>query len=134
MCDFRVAGAGVRFGAPEVAVGINMGWHSVPRLVALVGAPATRRLLLPGEEWGAPEAQGLGFADSVCDEGSALEAAMEMAALLDGRPRMPTRMVKRVIDAAAHGADLALSAYDKDQQVLTWLSEDFRLARDRFMR
>ena len=132
MCDFRVAGKGARFGAPEVAVGVNMGWHSVPRLVALVGAQATRRLLLIGEEWNAGEALRLGFADQIAGDGDALDAALEMAATLASRPATATRMVKRQIDATAHGLDLMASATDMDQHALTWLSEDFRAALKRF--
>ncbi|MCT8972522.1 enoyl-CoA hydratase/isomerase family protein [Microbaculum marinisediminis] len=132
MCDFRVAGPDARFGAPEVAVGVNMGWHSVPRLTALVGAQATRRLLLIGEEWTAEDALRLGFADRIADEGAALDAALAMAATLAARPATATRMVKRQIDAAAHGLDLMASATDMDQHALTWLSEDFRAALKRF--
>jgi enoyl-CoA hydratase/carnithine racemase len=132
MCDVRVAGSGARFGAPEAAVGLNMGWHSVPRLVGLVGGPATRRLLMLGEEWSAEDAQRLGFVDRIAAAGGALQSALDMAASLAARPAMPTRMVKRQIEAAAHGGDFAASAYDKDQQALAWLSADFRAAVARF--
>jgi len=132
LCDFRVAGQGARFGAPEVAVGMNMGWHSVPRLAGLVGAQATRRLLMLGEEWSADEALRLGFVDRIADDGTVLDAALEMAATLAARPAMPTRMVKRQIDAVAHGLDFMTSAFDKDQHALTWLSADFQTALKRF--
>ncbi len=132
MCDFRVAGRSARFGAPEVAVGVNMGWHSVPRLTGLVGAQATRRLLMLGEEWSGEDASRLGFVDRLVEAESALDAALEMAAALAARPAMATRMVKRQIDAAAHGLDFMASAYDKDQHALTFLSEDFRETLKRF--
>jgi hypothetical protein len=41
-------------------------------------------------------------------------------------------MIKRQIEAAAHGLDWAVSALDKDQQVAVWLSEEFEAARRRF--
>jgi hypothetical protein len=41
-------------------------------------------------------------------------------------------MIKRQIEAAAHGMDWAVSALDKDQQVALWLSEEFAEARRRF--
>lgn len=132
MCDFRVAGRAARFGAPEVAVGLNMGWNSVPQLVGLIGAQATRRLLMLGAEWEAAEAERLGFADRIAADGAVLDAALDMAGALASRPAMPTRMVKRQIDAAAHGLDWMASALDLDQQALAWLSEDFRRAIRRF--
>ncbi len=44
---------------------------------------------------------------------------------------MPTRMVKRQINAVAHGVKWMSSARDKDQHALTWLSADFRAAMKR---
>ena len=134
MCDFRVAGDGAVFGAPEVQVAHNMGWHSVPRLVSLVGVQPTRRLLLLGEQWDAHTAMTLGFVDAVCDAGHASDKAMDLAHRLAANPRMAARMVKRQIDAAAHGDDWALSAYDKDQQIVAWMSEEFSEVRRRFSR
>jgi len=132
--DFRVASRKARFAAPEVQVAHNMGWHSVPRLVALVGVQATRRVLLSGEEWSGEEAHRLGFADRLSDPGKALDEAMALARQVASYPGLAVRMVKRQIDAAAHGQDVALSAYDKDQQMVVWLSEDFRAARRKFVR
>lgn len=132
MCDFRVAGANALFGAPEVQVAHNMGWHSVPRLVNLVGVQPTRRLLLLGEQWDARTAMALGFVDAACDAGRTFDKAMDLARTLQANPRMAARMVKRQIDAAAHGDEWALSAYDKDQQIVAWMSEEFSEVRRRF--
>jgi len=132
MCDFRVASQSSRFGAPEVQVAHNMGWHSVPRLIALVGVQATRRVLLAGEEWTADEAKRLGFADEVCEPGRALETAREMADRIATYPGLAVRMIKRQIDASAHALDYATSAYDKDQQLVAWMSDDFQSARAKF--
>lgn len=132
MCDFRVASQSSRFGAPEVQVAHNMGWHSVPRLIALVGVQATRRVLLAGEEWDADEAKRLGFADEICEPGCALATAREMADRIANYPGLAVRMIKRQIDASAHALDYATSAYDKDQQLVAWMSDDFQSARAKF--
>lgn len=132
--DFRVCAANARFSAPEVQVAHNMGWHSVPRLIAMVGAPATRRLLMAGEEWSGEYAHRLGFADYVCEQGDALVTAMQLAQKLADYPSVAMRMIKRQVDAAAHGNDFAVSAFDKDQQLAVWMSDDFAEARKRFAR
>lgn len=132
MCDFRVASQSSRFGAPEVQVAHNMGWHSVPRLIALVGVQATRRVLLAGEEWDADEAKRLGFADEICETGKARFAARAMADRIAAYPGLAVRMIKRQIDASAHALDYATSSYDKDQQLVAWLSGDFQSARAKF--
>jgi enoyl-CoA hydratase/carnithine racemase len=132
MCDFRVAAQGSRFAAPEIEVAHNMGWHTVPRLVAILGVQATRRLLMAGEQWSLEEASAAGLVDWTAESGEALERALEAARKIAGYPAVAARMIKRQIEAAAHGGDWALSALDKDQQVAVWLSEEFSAARRRF--
>lgn len=134
MCDFRVAAEGARFGAPEVSVGVNMGWHSVPRLVGLIGAQAARRVLLIGERWIAAEAIAAGFLDRLAPDGAALDGAIELAATLARQPTEALRMTKRQIEAAAHGLDWMASALDSDQHALAWLGEDFRRSLAAFAR
>ncbi|MEJ8571892.1 enoyl-CoA hydratase/isomerase family protein [Microbaculum marinum] len=131
ICDFRIAGVAARFAAPEVAVGLNMGWHSVPRLVSLIGEQTTRRLLLLGEQWDSDEALRRGFVDEVSHATAALDAALAMAEVLGSRPPAPTRMVKRQLESI-RGSGFAESRLDKDQHALAWLSEDFRRAVARF--
>jgi enoyl-CoA hydratase/carnithine racemase len=132
MADFRIASSSALFGAPEVQVAHNMGWHSVPRLIALVGVQATRRILLAGETWAADEARRLGFVDETCAAGQAVTCAMTMAERIASYPGLAVRMIKRQIDASAHALDYATSAYDKDQQLVAWMSDDFRAARQKF--
>jgi enoyl-CoA hydratase len=129
MCDFRVAGREATFAAPEVAVGLNMAWHSVPRLVRLVGAQATRRLLLTGATWDTAEAERLGFLDAVADPAGAETVALAMAEAVAARPRVATRMVKRAIEATLHGGDIAWSAADGELQLVNWQSPEFAAAR-----
>lgn len=129
MCDFRIAGRSATFAAPEVAVGLNMAWHSVPRLVRLLGPQATRRLLLTGARWDSGEACRLGFLDAVVDDGGAEAAALAMAHDIASRPRTATRMVKRAIETAMHGGDVAWSAADGELQVVNWRSDEFAAAR-----
>jgi enoyl-CoA hydratase/carnithine racemase len=132
MCDFRVASSTALFGAPEVQVAHNMGWHSVPRLISLVGAQATRRILLAGEQWNVDEAKRVGFVDHTCEAGEALNVAMDLARRIASYPDVAVRMIKRQIDASAHALDYATSAYDKDQQLVVWMSDDFKAARRKF--
>lgn len=132
MCDFRVAGGSARFGAPEIEVAHNMGWHTVPRLVAVLGVQATRRLLLAGEQWSAEEAKAAGFVDWTAPPGKALDRAIEAARHIAGYPAVAARMIKRQIEVAAHANDWSASALDKDQQLAIWHSEEFAAVRRRF--
>jgi enoyl-CoA hydratase/carnithine racemase len=132
MCDFRVAAEDARFGAPEIEVAHNMGWHTVPRLVAILGVQATRRLLIAGEQWSGAEARAAGLVDWTAAPGKAFDLALEKARHIAGYPAVAARMIKRQVDAAAHGSGWGLSAMDKDQQLAVWLSEEFAAVRRRF--
>jgi enoyl-CoA hydratase/carnithine racemase len=132
-CDFRVAAETARFAAPEVAVGLHMTWHSVPRLVRLVGAQATRRLLMLDTEWSANQALSLGFVDEVVPTSQAVDAALNMAKAIATRPRLATRFVKRGIEAATHGGDTLLSMPDSDLLLAMSIGDDFRKGRARLM-
>jgi enoyl-CoA hydratase/carnithine racemase len=109
-----------------------MGWHTVPRLVAILGVQAARRILMTGEQWSVEEAKSAGLVDWTAAEGKALDRALEVARHIARYPAVAARMIKRQIEAAAHGLDWAVSALDKDQQVAVWLSEEFEAARRRF--
>ena len=44
--DFRFCGAGAHFRIPEVALGMNMSWGSLPRLLALMGPTRTKQAVI----------------------------------------------------------------------------------------
>ena len=48
-CDFRIMGEGASLRLPEVPLGINMSWRSVPRITALVGPARAKRFIIFGE-------------------------------------------------------------------------------------
>ena len=122
--DFRVASRIATFGAPEVAVGLSMGWGSLAHLSAAAGVQATRRLVLAGERLTAEQALAAGLADRIVEEGGTLEAACELAERIAALPTAPLRMAKRAIAAIVHTGGAA-TALDVDQFVASAASEQF---------
>lgn len=122
--DFRVAGQGARFGAPELERGLAMGWSSLPRLQTLLGLAATRRIVLAGGELDAQAALAAGFVEEVAAQGAATDAALRLAATLARRPTAQLRMAKRAINAVALGGAAAV-ALDADQAVAAAASPEF---------
>jgi len=123
-CDFRIAGRGAHFRLPEVPLGMNMSWQSVPRLVALMGPARTKRFTLLGEALPAPEAERWGLADEVVDDGAALAAATALARKLAALPPVAVQMAKEGIDAAAGALFAATSIMDRDQFALSQTGDD----------
>lgn len=77
-CDLRVAGAGARFGMPEVAVGIPSVIHAA-LLPSMIGASRAAWLLLTGDTVDAPTALGWGLVHEVVPDDE-LDAAVRRLA------------------------------------------------------
>jgi enoyl-CoA hydratase/carnithine racemase len=129
--DFRIAGRAAVFGAPEVGVGLSMGWGSLAQLSAVIGVQAARRLVLAGERLDASQALQLGFVDRMAEDGDALGAALGFASRIAAQPVAPLRMAKRALGAMIEASGTAL-ALDTDQFVASASSEAFAKSLSRF--
>jgi len=96
-CDLVVAGSSARFGLPEVRRGIIPGGGGLLRLPEQIAPKIAMQLVLTGEEITADEAARLGFVNTVVDDGSALDAALALAArIVEGAP-LAVQAAKRVL-------------------------------------
>ena len=116
-CDWRVASREANLQVPELRLGMNMSWQSVPRFVNLVGPAKTKQLLLLAAPVGGSAA--LDWVDYVAEPGEALTLAREVAERVAAMPPVPLRMAKRAINASANALNDATSFMDLDQFLLT---------------
>ena len=123
-CDHRIAGQGAVFRLPEVPLGMNMSWQSNPRTVALMGPSRAKRFTILGERLDADMARDWGLVDEVAPAGEALQVAQALAARYGAVPPIPLRMTKQAINMAAGALNAPTSYMDRDQFLLTSLSED----------
>ena len=71
--DFRICGKSAHFRIPEVELGMNMSWGSIPRMLALMGPARTKQaVILASDRIGAAEALDWGLVEKVVDDGQAL--------------------------------------------------------------
>ncbi len=124
-CDFRIAGEGASFRLPEVALGINMSWHSLPRLVAIMGVAKAKRFAIFCEDACAAHDKAWGLADEVAPKGGAFSEAMAWAVKVAALPPVPVRMSKEAINRIALAGAASTIHMDRDQFLLTAGSEDF---------
>ncbi|HEV2364107.1 MAG TPA: enoyl-CoA hydratase/isomerase family protein [Caulobacteraceae bacterium] len=125
-CDFRIMGAGASLRLPEVPLGINMSWRSVPRITTLAGPSRAKRFVIFGEAVDAQTCVAWGMADEAVEKGRARGVAREWAAKVCALPPAPVRMTKEAVNAQAGMAHYASSFADRDQYLLTSRSADFR--------
>lgn len=96
-CDLRVAGAGARFGMPEVAVGIPSVIHAA-LLPAMIGASRTAWLLLTGEPIDADTARGWGMVHEVVPDDQLDTRISALAARMAGLGPEVVRQQKRLLN------------------------------------
>jgi enoyl-CoA hydratase len=125
-CDFRVMGEGAYMRLPEVPLGINMSWRSVPRIAALAGPSRAKRFVMFGEAADAGTCLAWGMVDEVVPAGEALQAAHRWADKVAALPPVPVRMTKEAVNATVGALAYATSHMDRDQYLVTTATKDFR--------
>ena len=123
-CDFRIMGQSAFLRIPEVGLGLNYSWGSIPRLLHLVGPAKTKKMILLGDRVPAETCLAWGLADQVVGDGSTMEAAMVMAEKILAKPPIPVAMTKRAVTEVASSLDRSSIYMDADQFLLTSLTED----------
>ncbi|MGH8714825.1 MAG: enoyl-CoA hydratase/isomerase family protein [Casimicrobiaceae bacterium] len=104
-CDLRVCRCGVVMGLPESRLGGLAGNGSL-RLTRLIGPARAKQMLFTGETVADGQALAWGLVNRVT-EGSALDGARELAAVIVSRGPVSNRLAKELVDAAQ---DLPLDA------------------------
>jgi enoyl-CoA hydratase/carnithine racemase len=125
--DFRTCGMSAHFRIPEVELGMNMSWGSIPRMLSLMGPARTKQaVILASDRISSVEALDWGLVENVVADGQALTAAMTFAEKIARQPPIPVRMSKASVNRLAHALDDLAAHMDADQNVLTGLTEDYR--------
>jgi len=123
-CDWRVASSDAKLYVPELKLGMNMSWQSVPRFVNLIGPSKTKQLIILAEPQPATTAETWGLVDYLVDPGQAHDRAMKLAQQVAAMPPIPVRMAKRSITTAATALNNATSFMDADQFFMSQSTED----------
>jgi enoyl-CoA hydratase/carnithine racemase len=125
--DFRVMAHDAHLRVPEIGLGMNMSWQSVPRMLHLIGPARTKQaVILADQRIEAAEAFAWGLVEEVTDPGLALDAAMMLAAKVAAQPPLSVAMTKLTVNRLAHALDDLASHMDVDQFALASLTEDHR--------
>jgi enoyl-CoA hydratase len=125
--DFRVMGRDAHLRVPEIGLGMNMSWQSIPRMLHLMGPARTKQaVILADQRISANEAYEWGLVEQVVDPGKAFEAAMTLARKVAAQPPISVAMTKLTINRLAHALDDLASHMDVDQFALASLTEDHK--------
>jgi len=125
-CDFRIMGRSAYLRIPEIELGLNYSWGSIPRLVHLVGPARTKQMILLAEKVSADTCLSWGLTEQVVADGATLEAAGTMAEKILQKPPIPVAMTKQAVTTVTAALDRAGIYMDADQFLLTTCTDDHR--------
>jgi enoyl-CoA hydratase/carnithine racemase len=132
-CDFRIMGRSSYMSIPEINLGLNYSWGSIPRLVHLIGPARAKRMILLCEKIPASRCYEWGLADEVVPDGSVMDAAESLAAQVLEKAPIPVNMTKRAINKTVSALDQASVFMDSDQFLLTTYSDDHQEGINAFL-
>jgi enoyl-CoA hydratase len=125
--DFRVMARDAHIRVPEIGLGMNMSWQSIPRMLHLIGPARTKQaVILADQRISSAEAYEWGLVEEVTDPGNAFNAAMALAAKVASQPPLSVAITKLTVNRLAHALDDLASHMDVDQFALASLTEDHK--------
>ncbi len=104
--DFRVSADDVKWGQPEILLGIIPGAGGTQRLPRLIGPARAKDLIFSGRMVDAAEALRIGLADRVVPAAEVYQTAVELVRPYTNGPALALRAAKMAIDGGL-GMDMA---------------------------
>ena len=132
-CDFRIGADNCRVGFPEVGLGMNLHWVSVPLLVSLVGPSRAKQMIILAEKFDAETLLQWGFLDSTVSADQLLAEAGKTAEVYAAMPPMAAQMVKQSVNAISAALNQSIMHMDTDQFLLTVSTDDYQEAMTAFI-
>ena len=127
-CDFRIGSDDCFIQYPEIDIGMNLMWKSLPLLVNLIGPARAKRLVISGERMHSESLLDWGILDERVTREALLGAATDMAAGYVNKPPIAAQMIKQSTNQIANALNHALMHMDTDQNLLTTTTEDRKAA------
>ena len=104
-CHLRISGDRVRFGQPEVNLGIIPGWGGTQRLPRLIGKAKATEWILTGDVVMAQEAARVGLVNLVVPQDQVLKAAKDLARKIASKSAVG---IRQALAAIEEGSDVPL--------------------------
>ena len=130
-CDWRVFADNAWAYVPEVKLGLNYGWGTLPRLTALAGPAKAKWISVLCRRHSAKELQQWNVVEQVCVAGQALPGALQLAKEVAELPALAAQLVKKAVNAHSHALDHAASHSDMEDMLVCMTDAEGSTARQR---
>jgi enoyl-CoA hydratase/carnithine racemase len=131
--DLRIGADDCFMQYPEIDIGVNLMWQSLPLCVRLAGAARAKRLVIGGERVAAPLLLDWGVLDERVALADLLPRARTLAAHYAAKPPAAAQMIKRSINAIAGALDRSIMHMDADQNLLAQTTQDRAAAAQAYL-
>jgi enoyl-CoA hydratase/carnithine racemase len=132
-CDFRVGADDCFMQYPEIDIGLNLMWKSLPLIINLVGPSRAKRLVIGGERLHADTLTQWGILDEQVPRAELIDAASKMAAHYAAKPPIAAQMIKQSTNQIANALNHAIMHMDVDQNMHAANTEDRKAAVDAYL-
>ena len=123
--DFRIMARDAHIRVPEIGLGINMSWQTVPRMLHLIGPARTKQaVILADQRITAERAYEWGLVEQVAEPGKAFETAYGFAESVAAQPPLPVLMTKQTVNRLTGALDDLTSHMEIDQYALALKTDD----------
>lgn len=126
--DFRLGSEDCFIQYPEIDLGLNLMWQSLPLAIRLLGATRAKRLVIGGERIHAETLLAWGLLEAIVAPSQLMTRAREFAQTYVDKSPIAAQMIKRSINNICGALDRALMHMDADQNLLTLTTADQRAA------
>jgi|TARA_B100000315_G_scaffold235487_1_gene250445 enoyl-CoA hydratase/carnithine racemase len=131
--DLRIGADDCFIQYPEIDIGVNLMWQSLPLITQLVGPARAKRLVAGGERVYAQTLERWGVLDDLVPRADLLEKARELAAFYAGKPPIAAQMIKQSVNHLLDALSQSIMHMDADQNLYTQTSDDRRQAIEAYL-
>lgn len=124
--DFRIGTQDCKIGYPESALGMSLGWTSLPLCVHLIGPARAKQMVILAQKINAQTLYDWGFLDEITTKKNLMEKAYRMAETYAAIPPISAQMIKRSVNAISSALDQSIMHMDSDQVLLCYTTDDLK--------
>tara|TARA_A100001037_G_scaffold295877_1_gene315588 strand:- start:320 stop:1108 length:789 start_codon:yes stop_codon:yes gene_type:complete len=122
--DFRIGADDCFMQYPEIDIGVNLMWKSLPLVTHLAGPARAKQLVAGGVRTHAETLLDWGILDQLVPRAELLSAAQTMAEFYGGKTPIAAQMIKRSVNAIVSMSDQSIMHMDVDQNILSATTDD----------
>ena len=127
-CDFRIGAEDCFMQYPEIDIGMNLQWKSLPLITHLVGSARAKRLVAGGERIHAQTLFEWGVLDEIVPLDDLFPKAKRLAEFYASKSPVAVQMIKKSINTITGALDQSIMHMDSDQHMVASASADSKEA------